>query len=213
MLSALSSIGVAAMITASTLVAAVPQPGTTKTTPTSGKVGIKVLAVDGTGCEEGTATVDLSDDNQVFTVAYSEYIVQTGGSEKDASKNCDLQLLINPPAGYTFTIFKADFRGFAALADDTKLVLTSGYSSDFDENSAIEVTSRFRGPLFDNWAATHADPLSYGPCGAARQLDVTTELTVKAGKDAPSDTISVGVMDSFDGSLLSTYQLNWKTCS
>lgn len=202
--------GISAALAASTLGAtpALAHSSGHKTTPQ--KVGIEVLKVDGTGCEEGTTSVALSQDNEAFTVTNGSYVVHTDGDENDASKDCKIRLKIRPPAGYAFTVFKADYRGFAILADDVKLTLNSGFS--FGDDESTEQTIRFAGPLSDDWAVSQNTPTVWGSCGVAGKFNVSTELTVADGKHTPSDSVSVATMDSFDGSVQSTYYLGWKTC-
>ncbi len=109
-------LGVAA---ATLLGAALPanNPGSSFDDPPPDKIVIKVATVNGSGCPAGTAAVAVSADNTAFTVTYSDYIAQVGGSSDPtaARRNCQLSLLVHVPQGFTYAIASADYRGFAAL--------------------------------------------------------------------------------------------------
>ncbi|GAA1809076.1 hypothetical protein GCM10009835_30230 [Planosporangium flavigriseum] len=85
--------------------------------PPPDKIVIDVVTVNGSGCPAGTAAVAVSPDNAAFTVTYSHYLAQVGVGAKptDFRKNCQLNLAVHVPQGFTYAIAKADYRGFAHL--------------------------------------------------------------------------------------------------
>src|SRR5689334_5226828 len=82
------------------------------------KIVIDVATVNGTGCPAGTAAVAVSHDNTAFTVTYSQYTakVGVGAGPTDFRMNCQLNLKVHVPQGFTYGIASADYRGFASLA-------------------------------------------------------------------------------------------------
>lgn len=83
--------------------------------PPPDKIVIKVATVNGSGCPQGTAAVAVSEDNTAFTVTYSDYLAQAGGDSPPTAfrKNCQLNLLVHVPQGFTYAVAGADYRGFA----------------------------------------------------------------------------------------------------
>ncbi|MEU1621290.1 DUF4360 domain-containing protein [Streptomyces sp. NPDC005722] len=186
------------------------------TPPPPDRIVIDVATVNGSGCPAGTAAVAVSPDNEAFTVTYSAYVAQVGVGSKptDFRKNCQLNLNVHVPQGFTYAIAAADYRGFAHLERGASGVQkASYYFQGSPETSAISHT--FRGALDDNWQSTDSvdvAALVWAPCGELRNFNINTELRVSAGSSDPSRTTSFMTMDSTDGSIRTTYHLAWKEC-
>ncbi|MBA3488469.1 MAG: DUF4360 domain-containing protein [Longispora sp.] len=180
-----------------------------------GKITINVATVNGSGCPAGTTAIAVSPDNTAFTVTYSNYLAQVGAGAKptDFRKNCQLNLRVNVPQGFTYAIANADYRGFASLARGATGFQQASYY--FQGMSGTASASRsFTGPFTDNWQTTHRVPISalvYAPCGERRNFNINTELRVNRGSSSPSLN-SMMAMDSTDGSINTIFQLAWKRC-
>ena len=70
----------------------------------SERVTVDVVTVNGSGCKQGTAEVIVSPDNTSFWVIYSDYLAQAGkgAGATDFRKNCQLNLRVNVPQGFTY---------------------------------------------------------------------------------------------------------------
>ena len=86
-------------------------------TISQGHVTIELVTLNGSGCPPGTAAVAVSPDNSAFTVTYSSYVVQNGQgtSVVDGRKNCQAVVRVEAPAGFTYAVSQATYRGFAQL--------------------------------------------------------------------------------------------------
>ena len=177
-------------------------------------VTIEIATVNGSGCPEGTAAVAVSDDKEAFTVTYSDYMAVTGGSSSptDFRKNCQINMKVHVPQGFTYAIASADYRGFAFLQPGaTALERASYYFQGMPQTSAI--SHSLRGEYIDNWQFTDVNDVAqlvFKPCGEERNFNINTELRVFGGAD-PSKTSFIS-MDSTDGTLKTTYHFAWKTC-
>jgi hypothetical protein len=183
--------------------------------PPTGQITIDVVTVNGSGCRQGTAAIAVSPDNKAFTVTYSDYLAQVGPQAKptDFRKNCQLNLKVNVPGGFTFGIAQADYRGFAQLEKGAKGTVKASYyfqgMSDTDQRSKT-----LNGAMSDNWQVTHKTDIAsiiYHPCGEKRNFNINTELRVDKGTSDPKKT-SFMAMDSTDGSIETIYQFSWKKC-
>ena len=173
--------------------------------PPPGPVTIDVVSVGGTGCPAGTMSVGMSQDNEAFTVTYSDFLVQGNGSE--AKKSCTIALRLNHAAGYTYGIAATDYRGFAHLADKTKGVVRNDYH--FPGFPTRHSMRTYQGPMSDNWQVTDTpDGVAHGPCKERKPLMIETELKV-TGKSSDSFM----TMDSTDSSVSTTFRLSWKKCA
>lgn len=97
--------------------------------PPPDKIVIDVATVNGSGCPAGTAAVAVSEDNTAFTVTYSDYLAQVGGGSNPTAfrKNCQLNLIVHVPSGFTYAIAKADYRGYASLQSGASAVQRASY--------------------------------------------------------------------------------------
>jgi hypothetical protein len=185
--------------------------------PPSDKIVIDVVTVNGSGCPAGTAAVAVAPDNTAFTVTYSAYtaMVGVGALPTDFRKNCQVNLRVHVPQGFTYAIAQADYRGFASLESGATAQERANYY--FQGQSATPYVSHpFSGPLQDDWQTTDLTDLAalvYAPCGEQRLFNINTELRVNAGTSNPRKTTSFITMDSIDGAINTTYHFAWKTCS
>ncbi|MFD9129271.1 DUF4360 domain-containing protein [Kitasatospora sp. NPDC059571] len=184
--------------------------------PPSDRIVIDVATVNGSGCPAGTAAVAVSPDNTAFTVTYSDYLAQVGVGSKptDFRKNCQLDLRVHVPQGFTYAIASADYRGFAHLEKGaTGLQRAAYYFQGSPQTSALE--HRYNGPLDDSWQATDSVPVAalvWAPCGEERNFNINTELRVSGGSSDTGHTTSFMTMDSTDGDINTVYHLAWKSC-
>ncbi|GII81901.1 hypothetical protein Sru01_68830 [Sphaerisporangium rufum] len=186
------------------------------TTPPPDKIIIDVVTVNGSGCPAGTAAVAVSPDNEAFTVTYSDFLAQVGvgALPTDFRKNCQLNLLVHVPQGFTYAILAADYRGFASLAKGSSATQKSNYYFQGHPQTTA-ITHTLKGQFEDNWQFTDTTDVAqvvYAPCGEARNFNINTELRVSAGTSDPKTTTSFIAMDSTDGSIKTTYHFSWMPC-
>lgn len=178
-------------------------------------VTVEVITVNGSGCPAGTSAVAVSPDKTSFTVTYSQFTAQAGAQTgpTDYRKNCQLNLRVNYPQGFTFGIAQADYRGFAHLAKGATGLERANYYFQGQSPTAHK-NHKYAGPYSDNWQATDKtdfDAIVFAPCGEVRHLNVNTELRVSTGTSDPAAT-SFMSMDSTDGAVDTKYHFAWKTC-
>ncbi|GGT61290.1 DUF4360 domain-containing protein [Actinomadura citrea] len=176
---------------------------------------IEIATVNGSGCPAGTAAVAVSEDKEAFTVTYSDYLAQAGGSSgpTDFRKNCQISMKVHVPQGFTYAISSTDYRGFASLEPGASAVeKASYYFQGMSQTSAV--SHPLKGQYADNWQFTDTNDVAqlvYKPCGEERNFNVNTELRVLKGTSDPAKTSFIS-MDSTDGSIKTTYHFAWKQC-
>jgi hypothetical protein len=184
--------------------------------PPDGTITLKVYAINGSGCNADTATVEGSPDNTSFHVTYTNFVAWVGPGAKptDFRKNCQLNVLIRVPAGFTYAIAKTEYNGYARLANGASGMLRATYYSAGTAQRAT-FTRSFKGPYRDGWQATEiVEPewLIYVPCGEARTVNLNTELRVSAGTSDPRVDASSMAMHTADGSVRTEYHYAWRRC-
>ncbi|TYK46879.1 DUF4360 domain-containing protein [Actinomadura decatromicini] len=178
-------------------------------------VTIEIATVNGSGCPIGTAAVAISDDKEAFTVTYSDYMAQIGGSTKptDARKNCQIAMKVHVPQGFTYAIAQTDYRGYAFLNQGVKGIQRVTYY--FQGNTQTEyLTHNLAGTYDNNFQFTDKVPVSqlvWRTCGEERNFNINTELRLDKGTSDGSK-VSFMAMDSTDGSIKTTYHFAWKKC-
>jgi hypothetical protein len=213
------ALGKVAAIAALAIPGLIASPGTGSAVinnPPPDKVVVDLVTVIGSGCPEGTAAVAVSPDNTAFTVTYSNYLAQVGVGAKpiDFRKNCQLNILVHVPTGFTYAISDVVYRGFSALEKGASAIERANY---YFQGSPVSTYSQhsFTGPLQDNWQAVDQvdmPSMVYAPCGELRNLNINTELRVNAGTSDVKNTTSFFTMDSTDGAVSTLYHFAWKQC-
>ncbi|WP_251093239.1 DUF4360 domain-containing protein [Streptomyces sp. Caat 7-52] len=183
--------------------------------PPPDKIVIDVATVNGSGCPAGTAAVAVSPDNTAFTVTYSEYLAKAGGDSDPTAfrRNCQLNLVVHVPQGFTYAVASADYRGFASLQKGASGTQKASYYFQ-GSSTTVPRSHPFAGPYNDDWQATDDTDwaqLVWAPCGVLRNFNINTELRVNAGSTS-ADKVSFMTMDSTDGDISTVYHLAWKEC-
>jgi hypothetical protein len=181
----------------------------------AGHVTVSIVSANGSGCPVGTTEVLVADDNSTFSVIHRGYVAKVGPGldATDARKNCQLSLDVSVPAGFTFGIIRAEYRGHANLQDGATAQERANYY--FQGNSQTETrVHNFRGPFNDEWQTVDTvDPASvvYAACSSDRLFNINTELRAKGATTPATSTSSIS-MDSPDRNPNSRYTFVWKRC-
>jgi hypothetical protein len=104
--------------------------------PNPSQVYINGITYGGTGCPQGTLSSFISADRQTFvkfrtftaiiadlfvsyrfTLIFDEYVASIGPGVPitENRKNCQLDIDLQYPSGFQYSVFNADYRGYAAL--------------------------------------------------------------------------------------------------
>ncbi|MET8154435.1 DUF4360 domain-containing protein [Actinoplanes sp. NPDC049668] len=204
---------VLALIAASLVVGSPASAGGPLGDPPSDHIVIDLVAMAGSGCRPGTADVAVSPDNTAFTAIYSDYLAQagTGIPTTEGRKNCQLNVLVHVPQGFTFAITKVDYRGYGLLQRGATASQRANYYFQGMTQSTYSVHP-IAAPLDDNWFASDEVPVAavvWHPCGELRNLNINTELRLAKGTSTDASFLT---MDSTDGSISTTYHFAWREC-
>ena len=207
---------VLALMASSLIVGSPASAGNILDDPPSDHIVIDLVAMAGSGCRPGTADVAVSPDNTAFTAIYSEYLAQAGPGipTTEGRKNCQLNVLVHVPQGFTFAITKVDYRGYGLLQRGATASQRANYYFQGMSPTAYK-SHTYNGPFSDDWQATDTTEVAaivYSPCGERRNFNINTELRVNAGTSDPTKTTSFMAMDSTDGTIETTYHFAWKPC-
>jgi len=177
--------------------------------PNPNEVTIQNIAYSGSGCPAGSVAQSLSPDAKAFTLLFDSYIVEAGpGSSHHSRKNCRIAVSMRFPAGWSFTVFSADFRGYARLDPGARGELRTNY---FFDGHGPALKSKMAGPFDDDYQVRDTligDVHAWSPCKRLRPLTLDTVMSAQAsGKQKALLTI-----DSVDGEIAHTYRIRWRKC-
>lgn len=110
--------------------------------PSGHEVEITGVTYGGTGCPDKTVQGLLTDDKTTITLSFDAYTVQSGPQipATERRKFCQLQLKLKYPAGFQYSIFGADYRGYASLEKGVTGTTQSTYYFSGQQNQVSHPT-------------------------------------------------------------------------
>lgn len=81
------------------------------------------------GCPQGTVGVAIAQDATTMTLIFDSYVASIGSTVAvtENRKNCQLNIDLLYPPGFQYSIFSADYRGYAALDKGVSGTIKSTY--------------------------------------------------------------------------------------
>jgi hypothetical protein len=114
--------------------------------PSGHDVSITGVAFAGSGCPAGSVAGQLATDLTTLTLLYDSFVSQAGPGiqASEYRKNCQLNVKLEYPQGWQFSVFKADYRGYAQVPEgDTGTVKSTYYFSGDSKQVSYSSTSLY----------------------------------------------------------------------
>lgn len=177
------------------------------------KAGIGSYASSGSGCPQGSAWVFPGPDRTEISVLIRDYAVildDRGGAV--AASNCNIDIPILVPEGWTVGLWGIDYRGFAVLPEGSEGSFTRQYvfagTTGVKENVQFEQSDLFFFVVEDDV------PLAFSrPKEAVVIARIHTRLQVKRKRSSPPQTSVVSLFSAdqfFAGGYAIRLYLEWK---
>jgi hypothetical protein len=168
----------------------------------------------GSGCPAGSVAPALSDDLTTLTLMYDQYIAQSGPNTMptDARRNCQMNIKLRYPHGWQFSIFKADYRGFADLPRGATGTCKATYYFS-GETRQMSSTMTINGPFSQNYLKSDSFDVRsevWSPCGKDGMLNINSEVRILPLTQGGPGLMTV---DSTDLSFTQILYLQWRHCS
>ena len=172
---------------------------------------VHLLTANGSGCPPGSAAVSQAS-SSVFTVTYSTYIATAGrgAAPTDFRKNCQLNVKVGVPSGWTFGILEVDYRGYAFLDKNARGTLSADYYFAGQSQTARQAHSIYGPRDGDYHFADVATATAWAPCHFSASLNVDTAVRVFAGSN--KSLLNEITMDSTDVDMSTIYHLGFRRC-
>lgn len=166
----------------------------------------------GTGCPAGSAALVLSPDASQLSVLFDVYTVEANATRRVDRKNCNLNVPIHVPSGYSISVIEMDYRGFSSVPD--------GASADLDVD-AFFAGVRSYGPRHHRGFKTKTKgdfyvhnkierkDIVWSPCGKDVNLKIHSSLIATTNSKGEQ---TLAAVDSLDINAGLIYQINWQAC-
>jgi len=179
--------------------------------PDPSEVFIKRMSWAGTGCAPRTAVVRLAPDRTAFTLIFSNFLAEVGPEIplSDARRNCQANLTLQVPAGFTFAVASVDYRGFANIARGAKGMQKATYYFQGDEPQA-STWRVFKGPFNADWHLRDEVDQQFRifrKCGVERSLNINAQVRLEKGSSDNSPS-----MMAMDSESIQKYYIRWRAC-
>jgi hypothetical protein len=180
--------------------------------PDKSKTYIEGITYGGSGCNQGTVASSISEDLTTFTLIFDEFIAETGAGKsiKDSRKNCQVNVDLRYPEGWSYSIVSVDYRGFVSIPAGTTATQTSNYYFSGEQQQS-SYKSVFTGPYENNYLVSDKIATSavvWSPCGKVIQGNVNAAVSI-SGDRTKSALMTV---DSIDGKVEQKFGIQWRQC-
>ncbi|KAL2129156.1 hypothetical protein VTI74DRAFT_8162 [Chaetomium olivicolor] len=169
--------------------------------PSGHEVQITGTSYSGTGCPAGNVSAELSSDLTTLTLLYDQLKAEAGNSVSTFSyrRNCDLTVRLKYPQGWQFSVFKADYRGYAQIPAGDRGTSKANYFFSGDPRRAnlrcsqIFSAVTIRGPYDGDYLKTDqfggVQSTGWSPCGVEGLLNIHSEVRL-----SPMDTVKPALL-------------------
>jgi len=181
--------------------------------PNPKKIYIKDFDYGGTGCKAGTVAHAISSDRTRMSVIFDSYSAQSGPKvqAKENRKACQLNLKLNIPHGWQYSVFQADHRGFRDITKGSKAYWRASYY--FTGNSKTATTYKeFKGPNYGDFTLTNkfgVESTVWSECGGESMLNMKTALNIRP---LGTDDFNLIQLDSTDVKFEQVLYFAWRKC-
>lgn len=186
----------------------------TTNTPPPNEVYIQDVKWAGTGCPAGSVARSLSADKQTVTLMFDQYLASIGPgiTRTESYKNCQLNIKLHVPQGWTYTVYRTQYRGYTALDEGVTATQKSIYYFS-GETKQWMAQSVFTGPTSEDyhfWDDIEKETLVYCQCGVTKALNINTSLRMKSVN--PRKFGGLITTDSIDHKVTHVLGIRWKRC-
>lgn len=175
------------------------------------EIKVRNISYGGSGCPQGTVSKSISNDRSVFTIIYDQFVASIGKDSPitDSRKNCQLNLDLEIPKGWRFSILGSDYRGYAQL---DRGVSGSHLTTYYFAGNSQQVTTKadFQGPVAKDYIIhDNTGLLTWSPCGGQFNLNANSQVRLVSSTSNGSGQLT---NDSTDGKFSCSLRLGWSRC-
>jgi hypothetical protein len=177
-------------------------------------VRLRGISYAGSGCPSGTVAQSISADHRLLNLRFDSYIAEVGRGVpvNEARRNCQVNIDLDYPSGWSFAIESVDYRGYASLERGVVAVLSStSYYAGATQTARLQTT--FRGPFDADYSVRDQLSISsqlWSPCGVKRSLNINTQVRLDNSQNRNGDGLVT--VDRMQTATTHQYGLLWRRC-
>jgi len=188
-------------------------PGLEENAPNPSQVYVQSITYGGSGCPQGSVATSFSDDRTTFTMIFDSFIASVGPGvpNTESRKNCQINVNLHIPQGWSFSIASADYRGYVQLPAGMSATQKSIYYFQ-GEVAQVSADCNFSGPVSKDYLVHDQIPLMslvWSNCNAVRPMNINSQVRINGGRPGSSGQITT---DSLDGKIRHILGFQWKRC-
>lgn len=183
------------------------------------QVSITGVKYTGSGCPPipGASLATVSNNRQVLQFMFSAYTASIGGNTPPVEqyKNCLVNIRLRYPQGWTYTVYRTDYIGYASL--DKKVTGQQKSIYYYSSNPMRQWTAQtnFTGPI--NMDYRHRDfmkreSLIYCGCSGKDSLNINTSIRLQTS-DPTKKATGLLTVDMSSFKVMHQMGLQWKRCT
>ena len=175
-------------------------------------VRFRSISYAGSGCPAGSVAQNVSPDRLAFTLLFDSYMAEVGPGIplSNSRRNCQLNIDLEYPAGWSYTLFAIDYRGYASLEPGVRGTQKSTYYFQ-GQSISPSVQSDLVGPRTQDYH--YRDTFSttaWSVCRVFRSLNINSQVRVDNSRSPSASGLMT--VDSIDGQVVHTYGIGWRNC-
>ena len=179
------------------------------------RVTIKSLSYAGSGCPANSVAQNIASDGQALTLLFSDFIAEGGRGvpASESRKNCQLNIEMDFPHGWSLSVASIDYRGYASLDRGVRGTHQSKYYFRGEQSDAT-FAKTFRGSYDDDYHIKDdlaLDAVVWSPCGDTASLNINSQIRVNVPAAARGRS-GLMTVDSVDAKVSHKLGLKWKRC-
>jgi len=201
-----------ALCAAATAAVALVIPGDA---PDPKTVTIKGVAYGGSGCPQNSLGEYISQDQTTFTLIFDSFFAQTGPgtTPSEGREACQINLELDYPSGFQYSILSTTYRGYAALDSRVTGTLSALYYFSGANQQQVQTQTVFQGPTDQSFTASSNVGIAsvvWSPCGAELPLNIKTSLSVFSTNPNAKGLLED---DTLDGDIQFVTGVQWQRCT
>ena len=193
------------------VLAAVVLPSTASAqSPDPSEVYVQSISYGGSGCPQGSVGSSFANDRKSFTLIFDSFVASTGPNipVTEGRKNCQINVNLHIPQGFSFSIGTADYRGYVSLPAGVTGEQKSTYYFQ-GETTQASAAARFVGPVSKDYLSRDTLGLvAWMPCSRTVPVNINSQVRLTGPTTAQAQITT----DSIDGKTFHVFGFQYRQC-
>lgn len=183
--------------------------------PPADQVYIKGMNYAGSGCPAGSAIGTLASDGSNINIAFDNYIASVGKGIPitESRKNCQINIDLMYPPGWSYSIYSTEYRGYVALDKKVTAIQQSDYWFP-GESQTVRFSSFWEGPVQEDYKFTDdiaRDAIVWSPCKSVPStLNINTQIRASNMKNSKGNGMIT--TDVINHKVIHIVGCQWRRC-